>query len=711
MNTQNRAVLASNGSEDGAAQLAGFATTIWRGKWRVAAVALLAVLLSAIYAVGLATPVFKSDVVLVLETREEQVVDLEGVISGLSSDASVVQTEVEVLRSRGLAQKVVDTLDLTADPEYNPVLRPPSPIDQLRGMIVAQMPALAPPAAVTQPSEAQTNAAVVTELLDHVTVQNVSDSLVFQLTVASTSPDKAARIANAFAEAYVLDQLQVKYDATRQATVWLTERVSELKLELERSEAEVKSFQSSTDLIDAETLALLDRQMKEIRDRLETARTDLAAARAFEAELAALDGPRAILALTGDALLRRLLPGEDAPLTESQRSAAEARIAQMQDRASLEAERAANRVIALDASVQDLESRISAQSRDLIALEQLSREAEASRLLYEYFLNRLKETSAQQGIQQADSRILSPAVAPIEAALPRVPLILAAAALAGALIGIGLELRRVAATGFGFRTAQDLEKTTGKPVFGEIPIIRVRDRKAYFNYVSNKPVSALAEALRNLRTSVVMSSPDRPPRVIMVASALGGEGKTAVSLSLAKQLADLGKKVLLIEADSRQGSLMEYLNIRHKGPTLSDALQADAEWQSITLHDIAPGLDVIPGGRHKKNAADLFADTALSELIEAAKRDYDMIVIDTAPVLLVSDARIIARLADSILFAVRWDATSREQVLDGINKFESLGHRVSGLVLSQVDPKGMRRYGYGSTYGPYAAYGTSYFRN
>lgn len=710
MNTLDRTMSQGGIADDGTAQLAALATTIWRGKWRVFLAALVAVLLSGAYVFGVATPVFKSDVFLVLETREEQIVDLEGVISGLSSDASVVQTEVEVLRSRGLARKVAAQLDLVADPEFNPALRSPSLPDLARSTAATYLPVLAEPSQAAL-SDEQVEASVVNELLENVTVQNVSGSLVFQLTVASISPEKAAQVANTFAEAYILDQLQVKYDATRQATIWLTERVSELKLELEKSEAAVKTFQSSTDLIDAETLALLDRQMKEIRERLETARADLAAARISDSQINAQNDPALLLEITNDALLRRLLPNGDAPLTDAQQANIENRMSQIQARAALEAERALNRVAALDTSVRSLEDQIGSQSKDLITLEQLSREADASRLLYEYFLNRLKETSAQQGIQQADSRVLSAAVAPLDPALPRVPLVLASAALLGALIGIGLELRRVAATGFGFRTAQDLEKTTGKPVFGEVPIVRVRDRKSYFNYITSKPVSALAEALRNLRTSVVMSNPDNPPRVILVTSALSGEGKTAVSLSLAKQLADLGKKVLLIEADTRQGSLTEYLNVKHKGPTLTDALQTDADWRSALICDILPGLDAISGGRHKKNAADLFAGKALSTLTTDALADYDMIVMDTAPVLLVSDARILARVADTILFAVRWDRTSHQQVLDGINKFESLGHPVSGLVLSQVDPKGMRRYGYGNTYGPYAAYGTSYFKN
>jgi capsular exopolysaccharide synthesis family protein len=709
MNLHDQKVTQINRREDdGTEQLYSLAATVWRGRWRVVMTTLMVVLLAGIYLLGFATPIFHSDVLLVLETREEQVVDLEGVISGLSSDTSVVQTEVEVLGSRGLAQKVVTRLDLASDPEFNPNLRPPTLID----LAVARAQRVIPfivssPSAPHSPEQLQ--AAVVAELLDKLTVQNVGGSLVFRLTVASTSSEKAARIANAFAEAYIFDQLQVKYDATRQATVWLTDRVSDLKFELEEAEAEVKRFQSQTDLIDAENLAVLDRQMKVVRERLDTGRSDLALARTAQIQLEEMKDPIALLDTTGDALLRRLIP--EGELNAGQQAAVDARVGQILARARLETDRATNRVDALETSLNMLQRQIDAQSTDLIALGQLVREAEANRLLYEYFLNRLKETSAQQGIQQADSRVLSDAVAPIMPALPRKPLSLAAAGLIGVLAGIALVLSRAATTGFGLRTTPDLEHATGKVVLGEIPRIRVRGRNGFFRYLQTHPVSAAAEALRNLRTSIMMVNPDKPPSIILVTSAMAGEGKTAVAVSLAQKIAELGKKVLLIEADVRQGSLLDYIGGASGGAGLTDVLNGNAEWRETVLRQITPGLDVLPGGKYPRDAPDLFSGDAFGTVTQDALTEYDTIIIDSAPVLLVSEARIIGRLADAILFIVRWDATSRQQVNEGIERFESLGQEVTGLVLSQVDPKGMRQYGYGDNYGGYMAYGSKYFKN
>ncbi|WP_380058924.1 polysaccharide biosynthesis tyrosine autokinase (plasmid) [Falsihalocynthiibacter sp. SS001] len=710
MTTHDRQNSYRIGSDDGVAQLAELGAAIWRGKWFVAFCALVAVVMVGLFVTYFVTPIFKSDAILVLETREEQVVDLEGVISGLSSDSSTVQTEVEVLRSRGLAQKVVEQLDLVNDPEFNPALRAPSFSDRAQATLANYVPLI--PAPITPNwSEAQTLSIVTAELLDKTTVQNLGDSLVFRLTVSSISADKAALIANTFGEAYILNQLQVKYDATRQATKWLTERVAELKLELEKSEQAVKAFQADSDLVDADALALLNRDMKEARASLATAQSNLDTALTTQTKIATESDPAALVQATGDPELIRLMPPAGTAITSSRRAAINARVSQLQVRAGLEVSSATNRVATLTDSVAKLEQQITRQSADLITFEQLSRETEASRLLYEYFLNRLKETSAQQGIQQADSRILSVAVAPVKPALPRIPLALATAALFGLLVGIAVILHRAAHAGLGFRTAQALEDETGKPVLGEIPMTRIRNRKALFKYLQDNPVSATAEALRNLRTSVVMANADSPPRVIVVSSALSGEGKTAVSLSLALKLADLGKKVLLIEADTRMGTMQEYFNTKHKGAGLTEALQGNANWRDSIISEIAPGVDALTKGRASKNAPDLFSSDTFTDLTKDALTSYDTIVFDTAPVLLVSDARIIARVADAVLFVVQWDRTSRQQVRDGINKFESLGNKVTGLVLSKVDVSGMKKYGYGKTYGAYAAYGTKYFKN
>ena len=709
MNLHNTPSRQQSISEDGTRQLAELTGILWRGRFVLLASTLIALVLGAAYIFYVATPVYKSTATLVLETRQEQVVDLQGVISGLSPDSSTVTTEVEVLRSRGLATKVVEALKLIDDPEFNVTLRPESVKDKLLAIARSVVPN---PDATDAPqaTEAQAKASVVDELLQRQSVQNVSNSLVFHVSVLSKSAEKAALIANTFAEAYISDQLQVKNDAALQATDWLTERVGELQVELEKSETAVRAFRTETDLIDADALALLDRQQKEVRARLEAARAELENKRAYDARLSGASD-REVAELTQNATLLRILSEADEQLTAEQKAAFDMIAQRLRDQSARDLQQTAQQIATLDSTAKALQQRVDAQSADLIVLDQLVREAQASRLLYEYFLNRMKETSAQQGIQQADSRVLSQAVAPTNAALPRVSLVMAATGLAGFLIGAAFCISRAMAVAGGFHSSSQMEAVTGKAVFGEVPRIRARKRSRFFTYIREHPTSAIAEAFRNLRTSVFMSKSDARPRVILVSSALSGEGKSATCLALAHQMSELGSKILLVDADTRRGGLASYLGVSQPEHSLTEALRDDLDWRQAVIPAAAPNLDFVHGGTGLANIPDYFAKQWFPAFIDEALKQYDTIVIDTPPALLVTDARILARVADVILFVVRWNSTSQQQVQDGIKKFESLGYPVSGLVMSMLDARGMRRYGYDNSYGPTTGRAASYFNN
>nr|WP_255572013.1 tyrosine-protein kinase domain-containing protein [Celeribacter sp. PS-C1] len=360
-------------------------------------------------------------------------------------------------------------------------------------------------------------------------------------------------------------------------------------------------------------------------------------------------------------------------------------------------------------SVTAREADIARQSDELIQLQQLTREAEASRLLYEYFLSRLKETSAQEGIQRADSRILSNAVLPGGPSEPRKSLILAMSIIVGAIIGIGgvllWEMRQN-----GYRLSSELEEDTGMPVMGQLPIFPTSSRRDALEYLAAKPTSAAAEAIRNLRTSVLLSSMDRTPKVIMLSSALPGEGKTTVSFALAQNFVGLGKKVLLIEGDIRRRVFSQYLDVKDAKGMMA-VLSGETSLAGAAIHDPVLGADILISEQTDVNAADILSSQQFKSFIDTARETYDIVIIDTPPVLVVPDARVVAQLADTVLFTVHWDKTSKTQLRDALRMFDMVGGRINGLVLNQIDPKGMRNYGYGDSYGAYGAYGSQYYTN
>ena len=693
--------------DDDLIDLKALGGVIWRGKALVGIITAAAIVLGGIYAYGLATPMYRSGAVVMLQTDQGKVVDLESAVTGLSNDASVINSETEVLLSRNLIGKVVDALDLTKDPEFNAALRTPSLMARVKGGLKAMLggggsgPALPEDVAAERLRQS-----VISAVIGHIAIQNIPKSLVFQITVTTTDPEKSARIADTLSNQYILNQLEVKFDATEQATSWLTDRVAKLRADLETAEARVASFSSGTELINADTLAALERQLKETRDRITSAENSANEAAARANTLQAATTPQAQAEAAQDVQLTQLLAQIDQP---GGGEAFAARLSQVTSRAQLDASRTAAQLTALTNSRDTLQAQIDRQGADLIQLQQLTREAEASRMLYEYFLTRLKETAAQQGIQQADSRILSTAVVPNAPAAPKKSLILAMSGLLGLMIGIGsvlfLEFRKKT-----FRTARDLERLTGYTVLGQIPLIPGEKRSDALDYLAAKPTSAAAEAIRNLRTSVLLANLDNPPQVIVVSSSIPGEGKTVLSLALAQNFIGMGKKVLLIEGDIRRRVFSQYLDVDGKKGLIS-VLAGTASLDEARIRDLRVGADILIGEKSDTNAADIFSSSTFAAFIAEMRKSYDQIIIDTPPVLVVPDARVIAQQADALIVTVRWDSTTKSQVADALQMFESVNLRVSGLALNQISAKGMKRYGYGDKYGAYSGYGANYYTN
>lgn len=646
-------------SEESAMDVGDAWAVIWRGRLRVFACVVIMAAAAWAYIQKITTPIYQATATVVLETRSTQVIDMEGVISGLSGESVDIATQVQVLRARSLHARVVDELDLSAHPVF---IRPPRSYE-----LLAQISALFPSGLFASPYDLlgpDRRDGTIDALSEMISIRNIPNSLVFEIKVETTNPTLSAQIANAMADRYVTDQLLVKSEATEQATNWLSERVIALEAELEEAETNLTAFTTEIDLISADDLLEMQRQAKEQRLRITHAEEEITRLQGLEGQGSSEDRRRNLEALSRT---ERLLANLN-----------DARI--------------------------DLDARIEAQSQDLIRLEQLERETEATRLQYSHFLNRFKETSVQQGIQRADSRILSSAFVPTDPSSPRKALILAMGISIGLLVGIAWVLLREGRQ-VGFRSGLQLELATGLAVMGQIPRTKRNSRKFMTKTLASKRTTSFSEAVRNLRTSILATNFKAPPQVIMLSSSVPSEGKTTQSIALAHQLGALGNSVLLIEGDVRRRVFQHYFPLHGKQGLLS-AISDDSGLETLVHTDQRLGIDVLAGEASEINAADLFESAQFARFMRIICDQYDHIVIDTPPVLAVPDARVIGRYADAILYVVRWDYTNAHQVSEGLSQFETSGLRVSGLILSQIDPKGMKRYGYSSYYG---SAGSSYY--
>lgn len=695
---------------------------LWRGKWIILALALLGGLIAGFYAFRVAEPTYRATTQMALIFDRTPVVDLEAVVSGVSSDAASLNTEMQLIRSRELVSRLVDALNLTEDPEFNPALQP-EPAFQLpdvKGWIKGFVIDTPAPVASNGPSQADIRNAVISRVQGTISTAIARQSFIFTISATTGSPVKSALLTNTLAQIYQDDQIAIKVEGTETAAIWLSERVSQLRAELEQQQGEINELRSRNALISPEALAAVNTQSVEISSQLQAAELNLERA---EERLATIE------AVASEDVAARARAVDDAQLSGIASAAAagdalavarfDRRFAQILLQAEGNREQLRERVDSLQAQIARLSSQFDNQAADLITIQQLEREVEATRVLYETFLNRLRETSVQIGVQQADSRVLSEAVRGQYIA-PRKSLITAMGLMLGALLAAIIVLAREFMQNT-YRTADDLQRTTGISVLGQIPQIPVSGRIETINYISEKPTSAATEAVRNLRTSILMSNVDTPPQVIMMTSSLPAEGKTTTAIALAQNLSGLNKRVLLVEGDIRRRTFSAYFTDQTKRPGILSVIAQfgqDADRQAVTLEEavFTPAnlqIDVLMGEKSAINAADVFASAAFSEFMKAVRKTYDYIIIDTPPVLVVPDARVIGPFADAILYAVNWDKTSKSQVEEGLRQLSSVNLRVTGLALTKIDPRGMKRYGYGQKYGygAYSSYNSGYYDN
>lgn len=684
--------------------LMALAGTLWRGKFLIFAITVLVAVAGVAYAIFLATPTYTSTMTLAIRQNQSSVIDIGSVMSGVSSESESLNTEVEVLRSRDLLERLAAQLDLANDPEFNPVLRP-KPIFSLEGVWRTLT-----GSEEEVPSEAQIRNSIVEHLRDVISASAQRQTFLISVSVTTESSQKSRTIANALANLYLDDQIRVKFETLEDAVTWLSERVIELEAELEERDDELKTRTSEADYVNAEGLLALNQQVREMRERLIGEQIDADRAAANVAELQAVAATRdveAVLEMTQDPTLRRIV--QSAPDVDhfADGSAFRSRLDNLIELSQRDAQRAQTQASALAETIASMEVRVDEQATKLGELQRLQREMDTTAVLYDTFLTRLKETTIQQGIQQPDARILSTAIAGKKVS-PRTTRVGALSLVLGFVIGAAIVLLREMRAN-GFRTADELQSATGMQVIGQIPLFPVAARGDLIQYLKDKPTSPAVEAVRNLRTSILLSNVDNPPKVIMSTSTIPGEGKTTQAISLVQNLAGMGKKVLLIEGDIRRRTLDEYFRVEAGDHGLLSVISGDVTLDEAVVKSERLGADVLMGQVSRINAADIFSSDKFVSFLDDVRALYDYIIIDTPPVLVVPDARVIGQHCDAIVYTVRWDSTTKPQVLASLRELASVNLEPTGLVLSQVDPKGMKKYGYGESHGAYGSYGGGYY--
>jgi len=363
-------------------------------------------------------------------------------------------------------------------------------------------------------------------------------------------------------------------------------------------------------------------------------------------------------------------------------------------------------------SLQQGMTRLTAQTGEgnqaMITLRQLQREADSNRTLYQGLLDRFKQVTEQQDLQIADARVIARADQPIKPYFPKLWIFLVAGTSFGLVIGFLIALL-LEYLDRGIRSLNIVEKTYGVPALGIVPLTTMPDGQTPTDYILKKPLSVYAESIRSIRAAIHFSDVDHPPKVVLITSSFPGEGKTIFSTSFARVLAKSGLKVLLIDADMRRPRVYSVLHLDKTKPDLAKVLAHDVPLEQAIQKD-ASGADVLIAHTKPPNPQNLLASHQMEKLLATVRKDYDMILIDTPPVIAISDAAILAKMADAVIYVIRWASTPLEVVGEGVKQLERFNVKISGAVLTQVNLQDRKRYGY-QDYSYYHGHYKRYYSN
>lgn len=691
-------------------------------------------------------PVYTATAVVMLDTNRPRVIDLKDQARRETPLYVTVNSEVEVIRSRSVAQRVADALNLYDDPEINPTLRPKGETSDLIrlvsvmwGELVASVTGedgVAPesPAARQQDPKAD----VVDAIAKGMEVSVIPQSVVMRISFKSTDPAKAARIANAIADSYVVEQMETKFEAVRRATNWLNGRLEVLRHAVESSERQVVAYREQMGLVEnngkqAEVQNLVDMNSQLVQ--IKSKRTEIEAKLDRIDSLSKSRGSAGVAEEFVDSPLIQHLKQLEAQLSREESDLSSRYAARhpmiLKIRAELSETRGKlrneiegqiqalrgdlvilkNRESSLTRQIRDSQSLTIKQSGNEIRLRELEREAQASRAIYEAFLNRFKETGEQEHIQQADVRIISTAEPPKAPSAPRTRLLVGAASLLGLLGGIVLVML-IEQLDNTFRSREQLEAACGLPSLGLIPAARsLVGQRSVESILCEKPSSSFAEAFRIVWFSLKHSLTDIDagrPNVVVITSSVPEEGKSLTALSLARTAANLSMRTVLVDLDLRRTSIARMLDLK-PACGIAEVLAGRAGVEQAIIQDPRSRLDILSGAPIKSQdyQHDLLNAKSVNALLEDLRDRYDLVVIDSPPTLPVADAQILAQLADRVVFCVRWDKTPKENVLSALRMLQDINAPIGGLLLTRVNLRKHAGYGYGDVghyYGRYHGY-------
>ncbi len=619
-----------------------------------------------------------------------------------------LNTQLEILRSRALAERVVRRLDLASSDRFFTAMQAPQ--------------------AAEAPSAAARQEAAVGMVQGNLAVTLPRQTRIAMLAFTSTDPELSATIANAYADEFIQSNLQRKFDSSAYARSFVAEQLEEARAMLEASERELNAYARQAGLIrtrdpgneDAESAGSVTAsslmQLNEAANGAQAARIEAEARWNAERAQPLFSSQTVIGNATVQSLLNRRaeLQGrlqatrerylEDHPTVK----ALEADLAATETNLNRAANEARNSVRAGYQAAASAEQRLRSQVNSLqgatlaeqdrsVRYNTLAREADTNRSIYDGLLQRYRELNASSGITASNIAIVDQAQVPRSPSSPSMRrniliAVLLGLALAAALLFVRDQLDD------RLRVPEDVESKIGLPLLGVIPRSEDSDTVAALA----DPKSVLAESYGALRTALLYSTRDGLPEILLITSAQASEGKTTTSYAVARGFARVGKRVLLIDADLRRPSVHKLLGIDNAKGLSSVLVGQSIAHDSIVRTDL-DGMHVMPSGPVPPSPAELLSSPRMAALLEQLQPNYDLLVIDSAPILGLADSAELAALADGVMVVIEADRGRGGQLKNALRRLKATNPVILGAVLTKFDPARA-----GNSY--YSYYGYEYYR-
>lgn len=678
-----------------------------------------------------AAPQFTSTASMVIDTRKVQLFQQQSVLGDIAVDSATVETQVEILKSENISLAVIRDLHLIEDPEFT------GGGGGLLGTVVSAVSGL------FSDGQASSEFELIRKALERFeknrTIKRLGLTYVMEIGFTSYDPQKAAKIANSIADAYIVDQLEAKYQATRRASVWLQDRIKELRTQASAAQKSVVDFKTANNIVDAGGRLMNEQQLAEVNSQLIMAHAATAEARARldrMNDIQKQDVPDANVAdaLKNDTIVKLRAQYVDMASKESIWSTKYGRdhlaavnlrnqmaeikkniqdeLKRIQESYKSEYDIAVTREESIKSSLANVVSESQLTNQAQVQLRELESNAQSYQAMYDNFLQRYMESVQQQSFPITEARVISAATTPLKKSYPKSLIVLAGGLLGGLMIAFGAAMAREF-TDKVFRTTGQVEDVLGANCIAILPALgtataapglgekmlggklgrKNNPEPDLLRYVVNNPLSRFSEAVRSVKVAVDLNAIVRENRVLATTSTLPNEGKSTLSTNLAQLMAHGGARVILVDSDLRNPSLSRAL-VPDAKIGLVDVVARKVQLEDALVVDPETKLSILPAGTTSKllHTNEILASKAMHALVNELRSKFDYVVLDMPPMAPVVDVRVTSSFVDSYVFVVEWGKTKIDVVRHNLRGSPEIQDKLLGVVLNKADTKALARY-------------------